>query len=331
MWSELVSWVAIAIYVPLFIGLGIGVLSMSPPEYLIAKVCFTAAALILLCKVSWWLASDQPPQTTPDKIVAFVIFGVLGSSWLTAFLWVNTKERIQEYLTERRNGESGTEEQRHTKFETQDRAKPDVKKEIPNPPEVTNAPERLNEKDLVEKKPSVTSATLEVAKVRKYSAEGLKRRRELLDAYAEKINGPVLSAFREGRKLWDDWNNSQNQISKQQFLDRLTNFKRETMEAFEQIDELWRKYRFDYPEITQLTDWTNNRVLEKTNLLLSEIPRFAQLNETDARAAMMNNRFVDDWYGGINEFDQWIIAKRKVIAEKRREYEAAEVSADDVR
>jgi hypothetical protein len=171
----------------------------------------------------------------------------------------------------------------------------------------------------------------EASKLRKYSADALKRRRQVLDEYADKINGPVLDAFHRGRKLWNDWNNANSQVSTQRFLDRLTDFKKETMGAFNQIDELWRKHRFEYPEITGLTDWTNNRVLEKTNALLFELPRFSRFNETDARSAMMNNRIVDEWYAGINDFDQWIIAKRKVIADKRKEYEAAEISGDDSR
>jgi hypothetical protein len=160
--------------------------------------------------------------------------------------------------------------------------------------------------------------------VRKYSPEALQRRRQVLDEYAAKINGPVLAAFRYGRKVWDEWNN--NQISPQILAERASEFKKEAIAAFEQIDELWRIYRFDYPEITDLPGWTYWVVIEKTNLLLEELTRFSRLSETDVRAALTNNRFVDDWYRGLNEFDQWIIAKRKLITEKRKEYENVEAS-----
>jgi hypothetical protein len=160
--------------------------------------------------------------------------------------------------------------------------------------------------------------------VRKYSPETLQRRRQVLDEYAAKINGPVLAAFRYGRKVWDEWNNSQ--ISPQILAERAAEFKKEAIAAFEQIDELWRIYRFDYQEIIDLPDWTYEVVIGKTNLLIEELTRFARFSETDARAALTNNRFVEDWYTGLNEFDQWIIAKRKLIAEKRKEYENVEAS-----
>ena len=93
MWLELFSWVAVAIYIPALIGLAVGVMSMSPPEYFIAKICFTASAVILICKVSWWLGFEQSPQTISDKIVAFVIFGLIGTSWLLSVQWINSKEQ----------------------------------------------------------------------------------------------------------------------------------------------------------------------------------------------------------------------------------------------
>jgi hypothetical protein len=41
MWSVLFAWYTVAIVVPVLMGIGVGVLSMTPPHYTIAKTCFT--------------------------------------------------------------------------------------------------------------------------------------------------------------------------------------------------------------------------------------------------------------------------------------------------
>jgi hypothetical protein len=120
----------------------------------------------------------------------------------------------------------------------------------------------------------------------KYSPEAFHRKQKVLDECAAKINGPVLTAFRNGRKVWDEWNSSQ--ISPQIFAERAAAFKTETLAAFEQIDELWRIYHFDYPEITDLPEWTYEGVIGKTNLLLQELTRFARFSEADARTAQLD-------------------------------------------
>ena len=38
MWSALLSWVTVGVTVPVIVGIGIGVLSMSPPHYSISQV-----------------------------------------------------------------------------------------------------------------------------------------------------------------------------------------------------------------------------------------------------------------------------------------------------
>ena len=46
----LAGWGVVAVLVPILIGVGIGVLSMAPPEFTIAKVCFTTSAILLVVK-----------------------------------------------------------------------------------------------------------------------------------------------------------------------------------------------------------------------------------------------------------------------------------------
>jgi hypothetical protein len=93
MWAELFSWVAISIYVPALIGIGLGVLSMSPPEYFAAKLCFSISGLLLIGKIGWWFGFQQPPVGRLTAIgLTFFFFGFVGSVWLTSMLWINSKE-----------------------------------------------------------------------------------------------------------------------------------------------------------------------------------------------------------------------------------------------
>jgi hypothetical protein len=39
----------------------------------------------------------------------------------------------------------------------------------------------------------------------------------------------------------------------------------------------------------------------------------------------MDSRIVEEYYSAVNDLDQWINAKRKLIADKRKEYEAAAI------
>ena len=46
-WQILLGWGFSRAFTILIIGIGSGVTSMAPPDFIIARVCFTAAAIIL--------------------------------------------------------------------------------------------------------------------------------------------------------------------------------------------------------------------------------------------------------------------------------------------
>ena len=91
MWAVLVDWPFLGVFVPLLIGIGVGVMGLTPPEYLLAKACFTVSALIVLAKVgSWLIAADSP--TLHRIFLCFFLFGAVGVAWLESWRWVTVRE-----------------------------------------------------------------------------------------------------------------------------------------------------------------------------------------------------------------------------------------------
>ena len=88
MLNVLSSLIFVSVVVPLLIAIGIGVLSIVHPAYKIAYVCFTLAALILLLRVAWWLTFEHSVGKLHSVILAFLIFGFIGSLWLVTIKWV---------------------------------------------------------------------------------------------------------------------------------------------------------------------------------------------------------------------------------------------------
>lgn len=87
------GWKTAAVAVPVIIGIGVGVLSMNPPEYTTAHVCLTIAAIILLISVGWWLIFEQSIGGWQGTFFTFIIFDLIGSLWLILMKWVNEKEK----------------------------------------------------------------------------------------------------------------------------------------------------------------------------------------------------------------------------------------------
>jgi hypothetical protein len=94
MWQHLYGWTAIWLVVPLLIGIGIGVLSMSPPEPRIAQACFTVALGILLTKLSWWLIAERNEPMWQRAMFIAVIFGASGALWFAG--WMLADSRLQQ-------------------------------------------------------------------------------------------------------------------------------------------------------------------------------------------------------------------------------------------
>jgi len=87
----LFSWVGIGILVPLGIGIGVGVMSCTPPEFQIAKVCFSISALLLVVGVARWLISFNASEG--ERILfGLIMFGMIGVLWVESWRWVYRKE-----------------------------------------------------------------------------------------------------------------------------------------------------------------------------------------------------------------------------------------------
>ena len=86
LWSIFGSWITVGIVVPVLIGIGVGVMSMSPPDFMIAKASFSVAALVLAARVAWWLGMELPANITRTHVVifAFAVFGGIGALWISS-------------------------------------------------------------------------------------------------------------------------------------------------------------------------------------------------------------------------------------------------------
>jgi hypothetical protein len=94
LWAALGSWVTVGVIVPVVISIGVGVMSLSPPEFMIARAAFCISALILAARVTWWLGVEIPNGTSLwlAAVVAFVIFGALGSLLVGSLSWISARK-----------------------------------------------------------------------------------------------------------------------------------------------------------------------------------------------------------------------------------------------
>lgn len=88
-WQTLFGWGVIGSVGLLLIGIGFAVMSMTPPEFTIARVCFSLAAVILVSKTAFWLAG-LAAERTERVIAAFLIFGLIGAAWIWSYSWVSS-------------------------------------------------------------------------------------------------------------------------------------------------------------------------------------------------------------------------------------------------
>jgi hypothetical protein len=91
--SVLVSWPVVGVVVPLLIAIGIGVLSMTPPDFLLARGSFTLAVIIFLGKLGWWLAQTDISRAQKASL-AFLLFGFTGIGWVESWRWVSSRREI---------------------------------------------------------------------------------------------------------------------------------------------------------------------------------------------------------------------------------------------
>lgn len=90
-WQILLGWGVLGAFTILIIGIGFGVMSMTPPDFIIARVCFTAAAIILTTKTAIWLANFDAPRGD-RALAAFFVLGLIGAGWVWAYTWVSFRQ-----------------------------------------------------------------------------------------------------------------------------------------------------------------------------------------------------------------------------------------------
>ena len=93
MWELFLNRAVIGTVVTALIGGGVGVMNTSPPKFTVAKWCFSAAYLILLLRLGWWMVMEQTGGTpTISAFTAFLLFGLLGVLWVGAMMWVENRQ-----------------------------------------------------------------------------------------------------------------------------------------------------------------------------------------------------------------------------------------------
>ena len=102
MWEIFLNRVVIGTVVTALIGGGVGVMNTSPPKFTVAKWCFSAAYLILLLRLGWWMVMEQIGGT--PTISAFItpspLLGGLGVLWVGAMMWVENRQTTPASLKE---------------------------------------------------------------------------------------------------------------------------------------------------------------------------------------------------------------------------------------
>ena len=93
-WQILLGWPVLGTVSVLLIGAGFGVMSMAPPDFLIARICFSVSATILVFKTATWLVKFEAPPL--QRILAsFFVFGIIGAAWVWSYCWVGNRATVQ--------------------------------------------------------------------------------------------------------------------------------------------------------------------------------------------------------------------------------------------
>lgn len=153
------------------------------------------------------------------------------------------------------------------------------------------------------------------------SGDSLKRKRELLHAYAEAIDGPVTAAVQLGRTISDDWN-ALGGSTTQQFYVQLVVFNTDMTATFARIDDLRRRYQVEDATLAGLSDWTFDKILDKTAALTMELPPLFSQDDKSARETLLNNGSFVEWAAAIDDLQRWIAATRKLVGDKIKVYDS---------
>jgi len=93
MWNTFSDWYFVVPLILAIIALGVGLMSTSPPEFLVARLCFSVAAVMLLIRIAITLISLKS-STLARVFLSFFIFGLVGLAWVESLRWIESKERL---------------------------------------------------------------------------------------------------------------------------------------------------------------------------------------------------------------------------------------------
>ena len=99
LWVFLTSWAFIAFAFGVALAVGVGVMSLTPPDFVIARWSFSIAAIIAFFKAAVWLANQRHSRYLV-LVVAFISFGAVGVGWLLSMQYVNRRMVMQKLLTQ---------------------------------------------------------------------------------------------------------------------------------------------------------------------------------------------------------------------------------------
>jgi hypothetical protein len=107
MLESLLSWpVLIGSVAVLLIGVGFSIMSVSPPEYIGARVCFGAAYFLITVRLFWWATMEKPTGT--DVVTAVLVVAGIGVLWATADRWVVVRQANDPDIVRRRQRQTLT-------------------------------------------------------------------------------------------------------------------------------------------------------------------------------------------------------------------------------
>lgn len=65
---------------------------VEPPALGVARACLHVAAILLVMKLSVWIASSHRPFRREERLGAFVMLCAIGVGWYSANIWVGERE-----------------------------------------------------------------------------------------------------------------------------------------------------------------------------------------------------------------------------------------------
>jgi hypothetical protein len=93
--SVLANWPLVSAVVGACITIGIGVLSMTPPQYFVARIALSLGAVILLARSTWYLGSEAGGMATAPRVFgAVALFALVGGLWVGALVWINSRAGV---------------------------------------------------------------------------------------------------------------------------------------------------------------------------------------------------------------------------------------------